>query len=315
MKFSTQFSRRVRSGGELEREEQTDVEVAFVQNEVEIKVEQEVRNVGNKTREATTIHAKNVDIRDIKEVRDNLSEWCLETGKESRHIDTGFIDGECINDGASVECERLRIKIEQDGIQFQSVDEDLTIGKAVIPAAHQSDDGEEPAFPVHHHEFELLLRTALHCVENELNSSGPRLDVAGEFSGPLDESLRSGSLPLYLDNNGAKATSMAGQALDRELRSIAEADPNKSTTNLIGELFDGDPPVLRASEVDNENKGVQFLLQGALMGLRNPLTHRDPSHEPDQYLGSFSRRYARDILYFHDLLFLLLENEVELLEE
>jgi hypothetical protein len=51
------------------------------------------------------------------------------------------------------------------------------------------------------------------------------------------------------------------------------------------------------------------------MGLRNPLTHRDPSQEPDQYLGSFSRRYARDILYFYDLLFLLLENEVELVEE
>lgn len=314
MKFATQFKRQVRQNGELQREEETDVVIEFSEHEVDLKIDHEVRGPGESDREATTVHASAVDIQDIKVIRDQLTEWCLETDSDPCHIDTGFIEGECIQGGASQEFGRLRVRIDQQGVHFTSVDDDLPIGTAVIPACRITDENE-PNDAEHHYEFDLLLRTALHCVEGDILINANRIDVAGEFSGPLHRDLQDNCLGLYFEGSGTRAASVAGQTLDQRIRELADPPPGKSTRNLVGELFDNDPPRIEFSTYSSENQGVQFLIQGALMALRNPLTHREPSPDGERFLDSFTQRYARDILYFYDLLFLLFENELNINEE
>jgi hypothetical protein len=315
MHVSRQYRRQIRSNGEFQREERTDVSLEFNMQTANLKIEYEVRSPGAGVLEATTIDVRNIDIYDIQSISENLTTWCLEDENSANAFETGFLEGECIHDDGKITFENLRVEIDRDGIHFYPRDHDLTVGSASIPASTSRTEQEQVSSR-HHHEFDLLLRTALQCVTEDDGQSNRHLDIAGEFSGPLHEDLHEGCVSHYLGQRGAHAVTVAAQSLEHRIREEANA-PEQRSSNLFGALFSEGSPRFEASSLSHEQEGVRMLFQGAVKAIRNPLAHRDPESATGEsrYLDSFSQRYARDMLYFYDLLYLLLENEINVVEE
>jgi len=315
MHVSRQYRRQIRSDGEFQKEERTEVSLQINVQTADLQIEYEVRSPGTGVLEATTIDVRNIDISDIQSISENLTTWCLEGGSSTNAFETGFLEGECIHDDGKITFEHLRVEIDSDGIHFHPRAQNLTVGSASIPASTSRME-HEPGSSRYHHEFDLLLRTALQCVREDAGQSNRRLDMAGEFSGPLHEELHEGCVSHYLGQRGAQAVTVAAQSLEHRIREEANA-PEQRSSNLFGALFSEGSPRFEASSHSSEQNGVRMLFQGAVQAIRNPLAHRDPQYGTGEsrYLDSFSQRYARDMLYFYDLLYLLLENETRIVED
>jgi hypothetical protein len=188
----------------------------------------------------------------------------------------------------------------------EAIDGTGTIGQVCIPPCPHKEDGE-PARPVHIHSFRSFLQTALSCTGNFDEEIGPRLDAAGEFTGPFHQGLLDVCIDQYHNGNHSQAVANAGQELERDLKDKLDDYQDFPASDMMAQVFNSEDPELLLSSDADQQQGIQVLFQGAIKALRNPLTHGYPDPETDTYPDRVTRRHARDILYFFDYLYLILD--------
>lgn len=105
----------------------------------------------------------------------------------------------------------------------------------------------------------------------------------------LDDELRRRCLDLFMQfqESGQSerhdtVVSEATRILEHRLRSLTQSDASVSGADLVNRAFSGDPPKLRISVVNSEQKAVHLLFLGTFGFIRNPVHHKLLSDLPSE---------------------------------
>lgn len=306
MMASRTFTHREYVEGIFKREETSEVALRIEDRNAGITIDYDERNIEEDRREATTLEIQSIEIQDIQRICSTLASWCGGKGHDRLELDTGYVNGSCSRDGQAESVERLSLGIERSGLRISAKNGSNTIGTVKIPPRSTTEASGSDR-PTHLFAFNAFLHSALSCAGHFDSHPGPRLDAAGEFTGPLRPEIRDLCVPQYNRGNHSEAILNAGQQVERSIKDLLGGYEDVSGTSLMATVFRETDPVLRLSEDDEEQKGVRFLFQGAIKALRNPLTHRTPRPGTGRFPDTITPRHARDALYFFDLLYLILE--------
>lgn len=306
MQFSHSFEQAVWDTDGFQGREFASLEVAVDTNETTLLLETERKASDKSLMEATTIQVELLDTSELDELSEILCDWCVAEDRSMREFETSFVDGEFTTEGEKHEISRLQFEISEEGLLVIPLKGDTEVGESLIPSSKKVTDQPGDASHEHLHELDFLLHMAIRCSEYPTETRRA-LDHMGEFTGPLHHRLSSKCVDQYYAGNYGDAVGQAGQGLEKEIRARFNADPSKKFENLLGELFSGDDPQLFASKDSQKQDKVRDMFQSTNGALRNPFTHNDPEAVDHNYLMRFSKRYARDVLFFYDFLYLLVE--------
>lgn len=306
MEATRTFTHEEYVDGRFHRLEVTDVSLIIDGEYAEIHFDYEEELIQEERREAVSLSIESIDIPELERLCEALGRWCGDESNGSLVHDTGYLEGICTSDGQDRAIERLGIEVHQQRLRINALNGPNTIGTVTIPPRQRTEESGAGQ-PIHIYSFSSFLHSALSCAGHFGDDLSPRLDAAGEFTGPLREDLHEVCVRHYSDGNHAEAILNAGQQLERNLKDHLDDYRDDSASDLMGRVFNSTDPVLRLSTDADEQLGIQFLFQGAIKALRNPLTHNNPRPETGRFPDRITRRHARDALYFFDLLYLIIE--------
>ena len=97
----------------------------------------------------------------------------------------------------------------------------------------------------------------------------------------LDSDLRARCLDLYQsfceDGSAHRLDTVVSEAtriLEDRIRRKAELPPDCVGVDLASKAFSGDPPILRLSDIENEQKAAHLLYRGVFGLIRNHVQHQ-----------------------------------------
>lgn len=115
----------------------------------------------------------------------------------------------------------------------------------------------------------------------------------------LDPELASRAIPEYEDGHYQSAVQSAFIILEERIRGRGDFGRSIHGDDLMTEAFSIDGGPLSFGETGGEKQGVMFLYRGAMLSLRNPVSHR--------FIEEVDEDYARDVLHTVNLLLRLVE--------
>ncbi|WP_434523206.1 TIGR02391 family protein [Halorubrum sp. AS12] len=314
MEASRTFEHEEYADGRFKSHEKTEVLLQVETDHAELDISHEVRESEDRDVTVASISVEKIPVRDIRFICDRLAEWCGGLQEDSLEFDTGFLTGTYTRDGQQWPIERLQFVVTPEGITIKASGSrndtaPQTVGEVHVPPQGRTNDDADN-YPRHIHSFKSFLQTVLSCTQNYTDDDWPRLDGAGEFTGPLDSRLADMSLERYHAGDHVQAIAAGAQELERILKQRFPEYEDDSAANLMPKVFKpdaGSDSFLKFSTDSDQQQGIQFLYQGLVAAYRNPLTHTHPSADSEEFPNEISRRQARDVLYYLDLLYLLLE--------
>lgn len=124
----------------------------------------------------------------------------------------------------------------------------------------------------------------------------------------LDDELQARCADKFDRGEHADAVRAAGQLLEERIKQRApEGLGDRDGYDMISHLFSEDDGPLSFGKRGGERKGVYFMYAGAYLALRNPLSHRSPNGETDEYLGTIAPEEAHHAICYVDLLLKFLD--------
>ncbi|AUV82077.1 hypothetical protein C2R22_10800 [Salinigranum rubrum] len=124
----------------------------------------------------------------------------------------------------------------------------------------------------------------------------------------LDDELQARCADKFDRGEYADAVRAAGQLLEERLKQYSPDEVgDRDGYDLISHLFSEDGGPLSFGRTGSERKGIYFMYAGAYLALRNPLSHRSPDGEDDEYLGTISPEEAHHAICYVDLLLKFLD--------
>lgn len=115
----------------------------------------------------------------------------------------------------------------------------------------------------------------------------------------LHANVEKSSRKLFVDGHRADAVRKAFQAVNNRVKKVAAT--SKDGQDLMGHVFRVEAPIMQMTamsdqtEID-EQRGLMFLMMGAMAGIRNPCTHGD------KWVFDSEQEAALDALSFASLL-------------
>ncbi|MCG1001873.1 MULTISPECIES: TIGR02391 family protein [Halobacterium] len=139
------------------------------------------------------------------------------------------------------------------------------------------------------------------------SSSEAELDSVPLHDGELVERC----LPLFEQENYHECTRLAGQILEERVREIApESLSDYGGSKLFREAFAPDNGEVQIASDSGEQSGIMAMFQGVYKGIRNPLSHRTPDPEGEEYLDGLDATQAMNILHIVDYLLTTLDRNI-----
>ena len=127
------------------------------------------------------------------------------------------------------------------------------------------------------------------------------MDSIDNFSVDFHPELKRVSLDLFRDGHYSQAIFEASKALYNYVKNKAGIN-NVSAVDGMARAFNEDNPIIKLNKListsdQDEQKGIRFIFQGAMMAIRNPKAHetirlKDPK-KALEYLAFFSLLFRR----------------------
>lgn len=99
----------------------------------------------------------------------------------------------------------------------------------------------------------------------------------------------------------------AGILLEEEVSSLLPDVTYENPADLMQSAYSQHDPDMNWGFKPAEQRGIMFLYAGAILALRNPMSHRHPDTERERYLDDLDRTATLDILCFFNFLLQRLE--------